>query len=99
MNENNVPIEGAELAREAREQRHVNEICPFRAWLLALQGSKDDDLAYSVEALNPAIGYFLGKVSGSVNGSAVCRVLKATGKHQAAFIHRLALKIFPKNTH
>lgn len=37
-------LKGTEIARDALEQRHVIEICPFRAWVLALHDTKDYDL-------------------------------------------------------
>ncbi|QKJ85132.1 Lipase family protein [Paramixta manurensis] len=63
-------LKGTEIAREALEKRHVIEICPFRAWVLALHDTKEydlangynlgimADLAYTAEAANPAIDYF-----------------------------------------
>lgn len=63
-------LKGTEIVREALEKRHVIEICPFRAWVLALHDTKDYDLAngynlgimadlvYTAEAANPAIDYF-----------------------------------------
>lgn len=63
-------LKGTEIARQALEKRHVIEICPFRAWVLALHDTKDYDLAsgynlgimadlvYTAEAANPAIDYF-----------------------------------------
>ncbi len=63
-------LKGTEITRDALEQRHVIEICPFRAWVLALHYTKDYDLAnalnlgimaelvYAAEAKNPTIDYF-----------------------------------------
>lgn len=63
-------LKGTEISREALEQRHVIEICPFRAWVLSLHNTKDYDLAnglnlgimadlvYAAEANNPTIDYF-----------------------------------------
>ena len=63
-------LKGTEITREGLEQRHVIEICPFRAWVLALHDTKDYDLSnglnlgimadlvYTAEATNPAIDYF-----------------------------------------
>lgn len=63
-------LKGIEIAREALEQRHVIEICPFRAWVLALHDTKEydlanglnlgimADLAYSAEVKNSTIDYF-----------------------------------------
>ncbi|BEM74017.1 hypothetical protein SME36J_51890 (plasmid) [Serratia marcescens] len=63
-------LKGTEIARDALEQRHVIEICSFRAWVLPLHHTKDYDLAnalnlgimadlvYAAEAKNPAIDYF-----------------------------------------
>lgn len=63
-------LKGTEIVREALDKRHVIEICPFRAWVLDLHDTKEydlanglnlgimADLAYSVEARNPAIDYF-----------------------------------------
>ncbi|MGL5599987.1 MAG: lipase family protein [Silvania sp.] len=63
-------LKGTEIAREALEQRHVIEICPFRAWGLSLHDTKEYDLAnglnlgimadlvYAAEASNPTIDYF-----------------------------------------
>lgn len=63
-------LKGTEIAREALEQRHVIEICPFRAWVLSLHDTKNYDLAnalnlgimadlvYTAEANNPTIDYF-----------------------------------------
>ncbi|MCX8963300.1 lipase family protein [Erwinia psidii] len=63
-------LKGTEIAREALEQRHMIEICPFRAWVLALHDTKDYDLAnalnlgimadlvYAAETKNPTIDYF-----------------------------------------
>ncbi|MFI8418169.1 lipase family protein [Serratia sp. NPDC078593] len=63
-------LKGTEIAREALDQRHVIEICPFRAWVLDLHDTKDYDLAnglnlgimadlvYAAEAKNPTIDYF-----------------------------------------
>lgn len=63
-------LKGTEIARDVLEQRHVIEICPFRAWVLSLHDTKDydlanalnlgimADLAYSAEAKNPTIDYF-----------------------------------------
>jgi len=45
-------LKGTEIARDALEQRHVIEICPFRAWVLPLHDTKDYDLA---NALNLGI--------------------------------------------
>jgi hypothetical protein len=45
-------LKGTEIARDALEQRHVIEICPFRAWVLALHDTKEYDLA---NALNLGI--------------------------------------------
>ncbi|MCX0498432.1 lipase family protein [Erwinia billingiae] len=66
-------LKGTEITREGLEQRHVIEICPFRAWVLALHDTKDYDLSnglnlgimadlvYTAEAMNPAIDYFFRK--------------------------------------
>ena len=63
-------LKGTEITRDALEQRHVIEICPFRAWVLPLHHTKDYDLAnalnlgimadlvYAAEAENPTINYF-----------------------------------------
>ncbi len=63
-------LKGTEIARDALEQRHVIEICPFRAWVLSLHDTKEYDLAnalnlgimadlvYAAEAKNPTIDYF-----------------------------------------
>jgi type VI secretion system protein VasL len=63
-------LKGTEITRDALEQRHVIEICPFRAWVLPLHDTKDYDLAnalnlgimadlvYAAEANNPTIDYF-----------------------------------------
>lgn len=63
-------LQGTTIARDALEQRHVIEICPFRAWVLPLHDTKDYDLAnalnlgimadlvYAAEADNPTIDYF-----------------------------------------
>ncbi|VEA69352.1 Predicted lipase [Serratia plymuthica] len=63
-------LKGTEIAREALEQRHVIEICPFRAWVLTLHDTKDydlanglnlgimADLAYSAEKENKTVDYF-----------------------------------------
>lgn len=63
-------LKGTEIARDALEQRHVIEICPFRAWVLPLHDTKEYDLAnalnlgimadlvYAAEANNPTIDYF-----------------------------------------
>jgi len=63
-------LKGMEIARDALEQRHVIEICPFRAWVLPLHDTKEYDLAnalnlgimadlvYAEEAKTPAIDYF-----------------------------------------
>lgn len=63
-------LKGTEIARDALEQRHVIEICPFRAWILPLHHTKEYDLAnalnlgimadlvYAAEAKNPTIDYF-----------------------------------------
>jgi type VI secretion system protein VasL len=63
-------LKGTEITRDALEQRHVIEICPFRAWVLHLHDTKDYDLAnalnlgimadlvYAAEANNPTIDYF-----------------------------------------
>lgn len=63
-------LKGTKIARDALEQRHVIEICPFRAWVLSLHDTKDYDLAnglnlgimadlvYAAEANNPTIDYF-----------------------------------------
>lgn len=63
-------LKGTEITRDALEQRHVIEICPFRAWVLPLHHTKDydlanalnlgimADLAYAAEAKNPTIDYF-----------------------------------------
>lgn len=63
-------LKGTEIARDALEQRHVIEICPFRAWSLVLHNTQDYDLAnalnlgimadlvYAAEAKNPTIDYF-----------------------------------------
>lgn len=45
-------LKGKEITREALEQRHVIEICPFRAWVLALHDTEEYDLA---NALNLGI--------------------------------------------
>ena len=45
-------LKGTEITRDALEQRHVIEICPFRAWALALHDTQDYDLA---NALNLGI--------------------------------------------
>lgn len=45
-------LKGTEIAREALKQRHVIEVCPFRAWVLSLQHTKSYDLA---NALNLGI--------------------------------------------
>lgn len=66
-------LKGIEVTREALEQRHVIEICPFRAWVLALNDTKDydlanglnlgimADLAYSAEKENKTVDYFFRK--------------------------------------
>jgi hypothetical protein len=63
-------LKGTEVAREALEQRHVIEICPFRAWVLTLHDTKEydlanglnlgiiADLAYSAEKENKTVDYF-----------------------------------------
>ncbi|WP_072929209.1 lipase family protein [Nissabacter archeti] len=63
-------LQGTEITRETLDKRHVIEICPFRAWVLALHDTKDYDLAnglnlgimadlvYSAETQNPTIDYF-----------------------------------------
>ena len=63
-------LKGTEIARDALEQRHVIEICPFRAWVLPLHDTTEYDLAnalnlgimadlvYAAEAKNPTIDYF-----------------------------------------
>jgi len=63
-------LKGTVIAREALEQRHIIEVCPFRAWVLALHDTKDYDLAnglnlgimadlvYAAEVENPTINYF-----------------------------------------
>lgn len=63
-------LKGIEIGLEALEQRHVIEICPFRAWMLALHDTREYDLAnglnlgimadlvYSAEAQNTAIDDF-----------------------------------------
>ena len=63
-------LKGTEIMRDALEQRHVIEICPFRAWVLPLHDTKDYDLAnalnlgimadlvYAAESNNPTIDYF-----------------------------------------
>ncbi|EBM4472291.1 lipase family protein [Salmonella enterica] len=45
-------LKGTEIMRDALEQRHVIEICPFRAWVLPLHDTKEYDLA---NALNLGI--------------------------------------------
>jgi len=63
-------MKGTEIKREELDKIHVIEVCPFRAWILALQDTKEydpanalnlgimADLVYSAEAENPAIDYF-----------------------------------------
>ncbi|AYA09776.1 MULTISPECIES: lipase family protein [Rahnella] len=63
-------LKGTEIACQALKQRHVIEICPFRAWVLALHDTTAfdlanslnlgimADLAYSAEAKNNTIDYF-----------------------------------------
>lgn len=63
-------LKGTEIEREVLEQRHVIEICPFRAWVLDLHDTQDYDLAngynlgimadlvYCAEAENRTIDYF-----------------------------------------
>ncbi|AYD46129.1 lipase family protein, partial (plasmid) [Yersinia rochesterensis] len=63
-------LKGTEVTRDALEQRHVIEICPFRAWVLPLHDTQDYDLAnalnlgimadlvYAAEVKNPTIDYF-----------------------------------------
>lgn len=63
-------LKGTEISHEFLNKRHVIEICPFRAWVLALHDTTDydlanglnlgimADLAYSAEAKNSAIDYF-----------------------------------------
>ncbi|MGC6106037.1 lipase family protein, partial [Enterobacter kobei] len=63
-------LKGKEIGRDALDQRHVIEICPFRAWVLALYDERYydlsnglnlgimADLAYSNEARKPFIDYF-----------------------------------------
>lgn len=63
-------LKGTEIARNALDQRHVIEICPFRVWVLPLHSTKHYDLAnalnlgimadlvYAAEASNPTIDYF-----------------------------------------
>ena len=63
-------LKGTEVSLEALDKRHVIEICPFRAWVLALNDTKDYDLAngynlgimadlvYCAEAENSTIDYF-----------------------------------------
>lgn len=63
-------LKGTKIARDALEQRHLIEVCPFRAWVLPLHDTKDYDLAnalnlgimadlvYAAEAKNPTIDYF-----------------------------------------
>jgi len=63
-------LKGTEIARDALAQRHIIEICPFRAWVLSLHDTKEYDLAnalnlgimadlvYASEAKNPTIDYF-----------------------------------------
>lgn len=63
-------LNGTEVVREALDTRHVIEICPFRAWVLALHNTEEYDLAnalnlgimadlvYSAEEQNSTIDYF-----------------------------------------
>ncbi|EJS3276809.1 lipase family protein [Salmonella enterica] len=63
-------LKGTEIARDALDKRHVIEVCPFRAWVLALHDTKEYDLAnalnlgimadlvYAAEVKNPTIDYF-----------------------------------------
>lgn len=63
-------LKGTEIGREELDLRHVIEICPFRAWVLALHDTKDYDLAnglnlgimanlvYSTEVKNSTIANF-----------------------------------------
>ncbi|WP_145582072.1 lipase family protein [Yersinia vastinensis] len=63
-------LKGTAVTREALDKRHVIEICPFRAWVLALHDTKEydlanglnlgimADLAYSAEVQNTTIDYF-----------------------------------------
>lgn len=66
-------LKGTEISCKELEQRHVIEICPFRAWVLALHDTKEydlanglnlgimADLAYSAEKENKAVAYFFEK--------------------------------------
>lgn len=66
----NRSLKGTEIPCELLEKRHVIEICPFRAWVLALHDTKDYDLAnalnlgimadlvYAAEKDNKTINYF-----------------------------------------
>ncbi|MGC6106040.1 lipase family protein, partial [Enterobacter kobei] len=63
-------LKGTEIGRDVLDRRHVIEICPFRAWVLALYDQQYYDLAnglnlgimadlvYSDEARKPFIDYF-----------------------------------------
>lgn len=63
-------LKGTEITRDGLEKRHVIEICPFRAWILALHDTQDydlanglnlgimADLAYSAEKENKTVDYF-----------------------------------------
>ncbi|MCR9003531.1 lipase family protein [Rahnella perminowiae] len=66
-------LKGTEIACQALKQRHVIEICPFRAWVLALHDTTGfdlanslnlgimADLAYSAEKENKTVAYFFGQ--------------------------------------
>lgn len=66
-------FDGMAIERDALEKRHVIEICPFRAWILALYDTKEydlanalnlgimADLAYSAEKESHAIDYFFNQ--------------------------------------
>lgn len=63
-------LKGSKVVREALDQRHIIEICPFRAWVLALHDTKEydlanglnlgimADLAYAAEKENETVTYF-----------------------------------------
>lgn len=66
-------LKGTEVTREALDKRHVIEICPFRAWVLALHDTKEydlanglnlgimADLAYANEKEDQTVAYFFQK--------------------------------------
>ena len=75
-------LKGTEITREALKQRHVIEICPFRAWSLVLHDTKDYSLAN---------GYNLGVMADMAYADQVmiedffkrkCLDLSATPRHE-----------------